>query len=114
MRIVLLYQCKEKPTEYKMTNFPSHNISAAQEIKCLIQLGLHYNNICDCYPNSNPGMHSFFKMRDERIEELLGEKSEEFFQHLIGNDEPEMALKFAVNNLLFVQEEAENYHYNRK
>ena len=96
-----------------MTNFPSHNISAAQEIKCLIQLSMHYNNICDCYPSDNPGMHSFFKLRDERIKELLGDNSSTFFDLLIGNDEPERAYKFALNNLRFQKEAAESYQLSR-
>ena len=95
-------------------NFPSHNITAAQEIKCLIQLSLHYNNICDCYPSDNAGMHSFFKIRDERIEELLGDNSDMFFDLLFGNDEPERALEFAVNNLKFEKESAHVYQYTRK
>tara|TARA_Y100000593_G_C4123400_1_gene243812 strand:- start:182 stop:484 length:303 start_codon:yes stop_codon:yes gene_type:complete len=92
----------------------SHNITAREEIKALIQLSMHYNNICDCYPTENPGMHSFFKMRDERIEALLGEKgSSIFFDHLIGNDEPKEAYKFAVNNLKFQREGADCYKYIR-
>ena len=94
--------------------FSSHNITAKEEIKALIQLSLHYNNICDCYPTANPGMHSFFKMRDERIEVLLGEKASSiFFDYLIGNDEPEEAFKFAVNNLKFDREGAESSQYMR-
>ena len=99
-----------------MTKKPSstHNITAREEIRALIQLSLHYNNICDCYPTQNPGMHSFFKMRDERILVLLGEKSScIFFDHLIGNDEPDEAYKFAVNNLQFETEFADG-QYTRK
>lgn len=97
-----------------MKHFSSENITAAEEIKILIKLSMHYNNICDCYPSENPGMHTFFRMRDERIKELLGSNSHVFFDLLIGNDEPQKALEFAVNNLRFEKESAESYQYNRK